>query len=569
MDKSSRCRQIAYEASHSDAPMRTTTTLNQLPFEIIEHIICLCAATSDDVFLNPGFDWGFSPPWRKATRTGGSLSRVSKGWRSLVLPILYSNIVLSSYTQLRSLLTTFDSQPSHCGLVRRLDLYMYIPGYTERLTRQHLFKAVALCNSLRSMSCWLSGDGDVRIMIDEWENWLGAEAPRLSELRINIIHRAFVRVFRRSNCRLIHPTPMHNLVSLTLPFSQDILAQEPLVCPSLLKFQVMIGSHAEDSFVAFCRQSSLPALRSLVVCLVASWDGTTFDFEDHFMMMDKVLQSLGSQLSYLHLLQHDRKVHIEPDLFDMDWGWATQDVGGYQGLLDLCPNLEHFVAPIAATDDPEAFINIKSHNSLRWIDAWVPSFNIDAVPSPIPGLIPDDLRMRSLPSLQGCRRLDASLLLFPDLPLIFPPHESLSRSASTAADLPRYWTIADSVRVVEWRQHLAPPVGRVASLYPDGGNAFLGPADDCDEEGEGGPVDVVGDAEVDMLGLDHGSSSLFEAVGLSKRYLENESDSDCSAISYRPSLESGSDYGSSEWWSDEEGIEEELAPHLPYDGLFA
>ncbi|EIM82195.1 uncharacterized protein STEHIDRAFT_114578 [Stereum hirsutum FP-91666 SS1] len=537
MDDASRCRQISYEASNLGGSTTTTITLNQLPFEIIVHIIRLCAATSDDVFLNPAFDWGFAPPWRKVTRTGGSLSRVSKGWRSLVLPILYSNIVLDSFTQLGSLLTTFNSQPSFCGLVRRLDLYLYIPVFTAHITRQHLTKVVALCSSLRSMSCWFSGDGKLIRNLHEWEAWLETATPRLSDLRINVIHRDFFRTSIRFICRVIHPTSMHNLVSLTLPFLSIISpAQEPLICPSLVKFQAMVGPRAQASFVDFCRRSSFPGLRSLVVCLVSSWGGTKFDFDDYFVMMDKVLQSLGPQLSYLHLLQYDGKVRLDDDLFDREWGWADQDTKGYQGLLDLCPNLEHFVAPIAATDDHEAFINIKSHKSLRWIDAWVPSFDIDTIPSSMPGLIPDDLRMRSFPSLQGCRRLDISLLLFPDLPLIFPPHESLAQCTSTVADVPRYWTIADSVRVVEWRQHLAPPVGRVASRYLDGGDSFVEPADDCSEDSE------------------------WETCGLS--------DSDCSAFSYRPSRESGSEYGSSEWWSDGGDMEEEMAPYPPYNASF-
>lgn len=199
-------------------------------------------------------------------------------------------------------------------------------------------------------------------------------------------------------------------------------------------------------------------------------------------------------------------------------------------MIDLCPVLEHFIAPLSPYHSSLA---LRDHHNLKWVDIW---------------LWPDDVQdecdnesvrrlvtheSSSLPALQSCRRLDLSLNVFLDLPMMFPP-----RISSGLDHSPILWTLGGSVRIIETLNTIKLNPKRVRSpsmhdLNDDAGD------EKCDESIDRSDIDSV-----EYKGPQSSTNSPV-LVDESLDPFYDESDDE-----YEPSESSVG--GSSEYWSDED-----------------
>ncbi|EIM81902.1 uncharacterized protein STEHIDRAFT_124768 [Stereum hirsutum FP-91666 SS1] len=382
-----------------------------------------------------------------------------------------------------------------------------------------------------------------RCEIPSWENWVARVAAQISSLRLDLRRAAVLT----DSSTLKALKLSKNLVSLSLSFPPNYGSGTPweptneepytLDFPQLRELQYFLWTRQyAEALEIFAQSISAPKLEALTLCLVQR-GRIDIEYKEISSSILVTLSFLGDSLRYLHLAhQSGRTITLEDDQeWRQIWDWTSLwSNDRFQALVNLCPYLEHFVAPLPPDS---ALIGIRHHPTLRYIDAWVPPFDIDnSLQTPV-CLVPD---VNAFPFLRRCRHLDASLNVFMDLPTIFPP-----RDPTTADDRLVQWTTAGSVKVLESDCYIAPPAARVYNLHSNRPalDAYRTRSDREIDEG-----DVSSDSE---SGGDIASDEPMQVDSEQLSAIDSdESDDD----RYIPDDESNYS-GSSEYWSDEGGLD--------------
>lgn len=434
--------------------------VDKLPLEVQMRIFSPIATVSD-VRLNMAYGWGLTPPWREAVRNARALTMVSRSWRNLCLPYLYSTIVFNSLTQLPAFVAALRSKPLVlCPLIDRIVIRVLFPIGATRLVQQYLDEIVARCPRLRSLHITIPQFSSSKM--PNWERWIFRASSQVSDLHIDACTGKNLEVDNGRLLKAIAQTT--HLVSLTLSLPRDSeLPPDPIALelPALCELQLFIQSEYNASMLAdIARYMSVPVLRALTICLVPvcrTGQGINDDFDDVRRHIYIIISHLSHELRYLHLADYfgDAKFSESNDWYDTEWTmWPTEV---YQSYVEHCPRLEHFVAPLPPG---ETQFSLSCSAALRWVDAWVPPFAIEGVKDVCVDLVrhdgEDDAGVRRrYPALLGCRHLDSSLNIFVDLPTIFHP-----RSPSDSSnDTPTLWTVGGYVGVVETSQYVAAATG--------------------------------------------------------------------------------------------------------------
>lgn len=435
----------------------------------MENIFAL-ATFIDKAEINVSYGWGPLSTWRNSRRTARALTEVCHGWREIALRFLYARIEFNSLTELPAFYSTLAANPTvFCPLVRSISVQALIPVDGVRVAQRYLDEIITRCLWLKSLKITIDDFSGCALPL--WQLWVSHSSAQLSDLQLSIDCAGSTEEHRRLFKAL---SSVNNLTSLTLSFpntsarqTADLTTSQSLHLPALRQLSLFVWSQNGAKVLSNIIESFVnPQILSLTICLVRPPQRIPYEqynYRDISAQILVILSLTGDHLRYLHLADKTN----EPDYDEVAsgsrhaWHWETLwRHDHFQPLIDFCPSLEHFIAPLS-TAIP--FLSLHHHPTLKWVDMWVSPAHIhdDIDDEGLRGLVTG---MRSSPLvLEGCRRLDSSLNFFLHLPALFPP-----RRSSVVAELPTFWTLADSVGIIETSNSLKANFEHDQSLFVGG-----------------------------------------------------------------------------------------------------
>ncbi|KAA1477045.1 hypothetical protein DENSPDRAFT_844205 [Dentipellis sp. KUC8613] len=419
------------------------SAVSRLMVEILIYIFDL-AAGQPGIVWNANLLWSPDVCWKPFVYTAKSLALVCKAWHAPATEVLYRKAILTSTLNFPLLYRTLAVAPGNRGqLVRSLSIAFHTSRHSpapNSLMHEYLDKILELCCNLKHLSFSEQALFSVYAPIIP-QKPLSAQWDRLAQithLRIDATreHSTLDRAQFLCACA--------NLESLavTWPASMAAPASEIITLPRLRALEVTGPSWGIE------KRLSLPALQSLTFCFSGIRLGEPEGAAAYWRFRQNVfplVEAYGCTLRRLHLnflpdLPPSDRLELRHDLMRYQLKGTTSD----QGLIELCPNLEHY---ITYTTDR---LDLSRHHSLRWIDVWVPSFSReDLLEDPRPDILDGNV---DLPRLESVRVFGGSLSAFPELPVIIAPDSRIPRDQAYATWSFGDVTLAQTRHGVTWLQ---------------------------------------------------------------------------------------------------------------------
>lgn len=454
-------------------------------------------------------------------------------------------------------------------MIRSISIQVHIPQGSVNIVQRYLDEIIIRCPRLKILRITI---GATRFCdTPTWAHWISSH---LSDLHVCVDHEEVFGV-RPGFLKALASASSLARLTLSFPHTGSIVDDNPLAytpvplhLPSLRELSLLIYSQKDARIVSAIVDGLVePNISSLTICLVRPrYASDRNEYEDASEHIFRILSRICAHLRYLHLTdQTNQSIGRRDDGEWHDiWNWETTwDNDDFQAILDLCTSLEHFIAPLSS-DRPS--LALRRHPALKWGDVWMwPSDVQDEEGDERTRWLVTDESSSSFPALERCRKLDVSLNIFLNLPMMFSPRHSSTINA------PLYWTLGGSVKIVETSHVIKMSPRRVRSLssgdltdLDETGISTLSMIDLDDvagEElsGEGDVVDDEGDMSIDQSDIDGVKHEGQQTRAYSPSTNESlhssfeESDDEESEDGYVPSESSAG--GSSEYWSDEEDFQ--------------
>lgn len=250
---------------------------------------------------------------------------------------------------------------------------------------------------------------DVGIFVHDWSKMLNLLAHSPCSTRLTHVKLA---VAGADGTLGFDPCSLNNFPNLTsLDFdspcgSENAQASNQSISQiRLRKLRHLRCSMMKDSpggFQVLLSMTSNPALLAQLNMLTISLPCFEYDFRPSRIHLRSILQLCGPQLTYLHL---QNEGHVA-------WGGTHVARHNIQGLLRLCPKLEHLIVPFRLIVSNPTL----SHPTLRYLDIWTSpktwrDYNLSLT-----------VHRETCPNLISIRRLDIALSYrSTDLPIHLPP----------------------------------------------------------------------------------------------------------------------------------------------------
>lgn len=313
-------------------------------------------------------------------RTARALTEVCHGWRKIALRFLYADVEFNSLTELPAFYTTLTSKPTFfCPLVRSISVQALIPSGGVRMAQRYLDEIITRCLWLESLKITVDEFSNSGVPL--WQHWVSRASAQLSDLQLSIGCAGFTDDYRRLHRAL---SSANNLTSLTLSLPGPATRQidnlttsqsESLHFPFLRQLSLFVWSRKGAKTLSTIVESLVnPQIRSLTLCLVkrqSTISTQQYKYRDISRHILAIISLLGEHLRYLHLADKtngSEYVRAESTARHI-WNWETiWRNDHFQPLIDFCPSLEHFIAPLS-TDTPS--LSLRHHPTLRWVDMWV------------------------------------------------------------------------------------------------------------------------------------------------------------------------------------------------------
>ncbi|KAA1477053.1 hypothetical protein DENSPDRAFT_567889 [Dentipellis sp. KUC8613] len=403
------------------------------------------AARRPDISWNAHLRWAPDVYWCPYVSTAKSLSLVCKSWHVLATEVLYRNVILNSTPQFLLLYRTLATAIGDRGrLVKSLSMTFSVsnPDVYKTIAK-YLDNILQLCPRLKHLT-FSQNELQLRIFtIFRYSSFEVSEimsrvAQTLTSLRLddgwaaNSLNNA---VFLQ-NCANVES------MSILWPI-HDAADAEPLPFPRLHTLTLTMDSKTIGPSYDLAT-FSLPALHTLTLSFVSKHIERRSHKNKPKQTILHLLSSHGNTLRRLH-------INFMPQLprplldYQSDLWRRFKGPGTDQEFIDLCPSLEHYITYTTSQ------LKLSHHPSLRYIDAWVPSFSLDDThEDPKTDFLGDS---GTFPSLESFRILDVSLSVFPELPFIISPDTLIPKDQHYAiwhfGSLP----VAQTRHAVTWLEH--------------------------------------------------------------------------------------------------------------------
>ncbi|TFY67946.1 hypothetical protein EVG20_g3747 [Dentipellis fragilis] len=373
--------------------------------------------------------------WRPYLRTAKSLALVCKSWHAPATEILYRKAILTSALDFPLLYHTLATAPGNRGqFVRSLSMTFDISRHSQgsnRLMYEYFDKILGLCSNLKHLMIseqdLFSIYPPVSVEKPVFPQW--SRLAQIVELRLDASRDHSTLNF----AEFLRICVNLESLAVTWPDSMTETTSETITLPRLHALEVTGQS------CGIGRWLSLPALQSLTFCFsgVVEKDGH-LDSQAYAQEVRQIVMPLveayGQTLRRLHLnlMPIFSPSHRLGCQYNLTPGYQFKDAASDQEFIDLCPNLGHYIT--YTTGDR---LDLSHHQSLRWMDVWVPPFDHDDLfEDPKPDILDSSV---DFPRLESFRILDGSLSVFPDLPIIISPDILIPREQIYAT-----WSFSDA-----------------------------------------------------------------------------------------------------------------------------
>ncbi|KAG6897672.1 hypothetical protein C0992_012421 [Termitomyces sp. T32_za158] len=314
-------------------PAPASLAFKQLPFEILDMIFQ--HAVAPDFLLDSSLTAGPNSPWCHARNMKLALALVSRTWYAPGIGLLYKEVAIRRLNQIPALLETLEKSPSVFGvLVKRITLDMFVsPDYGASFTR-HMQRIVDLCPRLVGFTFSSPLPLPTKAVL-----------PKLrSSLR-------YLRVDASVSPAELYDLLKHtrkSLVSLSIHVHdppEHLATRKIYSLPQLDSLTLKITHAGVDAWSLLGHILIMPKLERLTFELLAGHDSV----EQLSLRWESMIEPITA---FCERYENLKYLNINPGF--------RRKAGDMQGVLDVCPNLEHLVVYNGAT--------LESHPTLKWVD---------------------------------------------------------------------------------------------------------------------------------------------------------------------------------------------------------
>ncbi|KAF5386108.1 hypothetical protein D9615_002256 [Tricholomella constricta] len=354
-----------------------------LPPEILSLIFL--RAIPPSFLLDSSLSAGPGSPWFNAMATRKSILLVCQEWYTASIELLYQEVVFRRIAQIPAFLQTLEASPGKFEpFIKELTLHAFIPASHGSSFVKYIQRVIDLCPRIAKFTfasrCHLPTTARLPVLRASITHLqLHASVPLVDVLNIlDIVGESLLRL-------LIHVPASFNQYCTTkvyyLAHLEDLLIETTPV--------------GNENLFPMGRILSMPSLQRL-----------TFKI-DFFAQPGFETLSMENFTSFCRMHGHHLQfLHLHPNF---SWTMRRYTIM-LQGLLDVCPMLEHLVLHPCAGP--------VTHPNVKWVDIWSP--HPAAAKSWIP--LRQSLTKAAFPKLQRVRQMSSGLALFYDVPTLMPPN---------------------------------------------------------------------------------------------------------------------------------------------------
>ncbi|TFY53539.1 hypothetical protein EVG20_g10069 [Dentipellis fragilis] len=478
--RGAKCGSFKHRPNSPSASSRVSMELLILIFDF--------AATRPGISWNAYLRWAPDVYWRPYVGTAKALTLVCKSWHEPAMEILYRGIVLNSVPSFPLLYRTLATSTGDRGKLPR-SLSMICPVSNVdiyAMTVRYLNKILRLCPNLKHVT--FSQHELLAPVTFRYDpvgilSTMSLAAHRLTSLRLDdgwtvnsLNHVPFLQ-----DC--VNLETMSILWPVSVECCTGLIALPRLHTLTLIVYggpssRIITDTvHPPDDAVL-----SLPTLHTLTLSFECRPTNRVFRGARPKKTVLELLSSYGNTLRRFHLnimplLPTGR---LSGHLDDM-WRDEFKDVASDQEFIDLCPGLEHYITFTSRR------LELSHHASLRYVDAWVPSFSLnDTYEDPKTEFFGNS---GGFPSLVSFRILDVSLCVFSELPFIISPDTVIPKDEHYAAWHFGSLPIAQTQHAVTWLNHYEYNSDSDSSYF------YSSPSDSSSDEDPSDTAESVSDAQ--------------------------------------------------------------------------